>query len=81
MEIKTYENINPQFFLDVIKPAGQPAVLKGLASHWPAVALGPDALLDHLQSIATKLPIPHFVCVPQHRGRFFYSEDYTSFNY
>ena len=80
-DISVYHDVTPQMFLDDIKPKEQPAVLKGLVAHWPSVALGADALLDHLAAIGSGLPIAHFSLAPQHHGRFFYDDGYTSFNY
>jgi hypothetical protein len=80
-EIAIYHNVTPEIFLHEVKPKARPAVLKGLVADWPAVALGPDALLDHLAAISSGLPIPHFTLDPAHQGRFFYAEGYTSFNY
>src|ERR1700712_4647658 len=80
-EISIYENVTPEFFLDNIKKKSEPAVLKGLVSLWPAVAMTPDSLLDYLESISTELPIAHFSCDAEHRGRFFYAENCTGFNY
>ncbi|WCT79747.1 cupin-like domain-containing protein (plasmid) [Novosphingobium humi] len=76
-----YFDVTPKIFVEEIKPMAQPAVLKGVISSWPSVQLGPDGLLDHLCAISSGLPIPHFVCDPVHRGRFFYEPGYTSFNY
>lgn len=79
--IAEYSAVTPEFFLDQIKPQARPAVLKGLVADWPVVALGADALLDHLAASASGLPIPHFVLDPAWRGRFFYVDGYTGFNY
>lgn len=80
-DISVYENVTPEVFLDSIKPKSEPAILRGLVSLWPAVAMAPEYLLDYLESISTDIPIAHFSCDAEHRGRFFYADDYTSFNY
>ncbi|EGD60390.1 pass1 domain protein [Novosphingobium nitrogenifigens DSM 19370] len=79
--VPQFTSVTPDIFLNEIKASGKPAIMKGLVSQWPSVALDEDALLDHLALTASSLPIPHFVCDPVHHGRFFYDEGYTSFNY
>jgi len=80
-QIDQFYNVTPETFLNDIKPLERPALLKGIVSSWPCVLHGGEALLDQLCIISSGLPIPHFSCAPIHRGRFFYEDGYTSFNY
>lgn len=67
-----------------IRASGQPAVLRGLASDWPAVAAargGDEELVAYLKRFQTPEPVPHIVGSPEIDGRFFYTSDFTELNF
>jgi hypothetical protein len=78
------ENVTRQIFEEEILAAGQPVVLKGLVTHWPVVHAARQsnqmlgAYLKHHDSGA---PVETFVGQPQMKGRYFYNEDMSGFNY
>jgi hypothetical protein len=64
--------------------AGQPAILKGLARHWPLVRAGlesPEHAIDYLKQFSGPAPITVFSGSPAIAGRFHYNEDVTGFNF
>jgi hypothetical protein len=72
-----------QFHQEIV-PAGAPAVLRGLAGQWPAVAAGrssPAAMANYLSGFATGAPVHVMVGAPAIGGRFFYNDTLTGFNY
>lgn len=72
-----------QFNAD-IRPAGEPAIIKGLASDWPIVAAarqGDRALVDFLSAKATTSPISVAIAPPEVEGRFHYTSDAQHLNY
>jgi hypothetical protein len=71
-------------FQEEIVPAGVPVVLRGIASGWPAVAAGlssPAAMANYLSGFATGAPVHVMVGAPSIKGRFFYNDTLTGYNY
>lgn len=83
--IREYQGVDRRRFLDEIRPAGQPAVLRGLGSEWPAVqaALRSDEdLVAYMKSFRRNDgPVSAIVGDPAIKGRFFYREDMLAFNF
>ena len=64
--------------------AGQPAILKGLARHWPLVRAGlesPEHAIAYLKQFSGPTPITVFSGPPAIAGRFHYNDDVTGFNF
>jgi hypothetical protein len=64
--------------------AGQPAILKGLARHWPLVRSGLESsasAIAYLKRFCGPMPITVFIGRPEISGRFFYNDEITGFNY
>lgn len=62
----------------------QPLVLKGLVSHWPAVAAGKESArtaADYLRSFDQGIPLTVYEGAPEIQGRIFYNDDLTGFNF
>jgi hypothetical protein len=62
----------------------EPLVVRGLAAHWPMVRAARESnttacgyLLRHYKG----MPVTVLSTPPQERGRFFYNEDFTGFNF
>jgi hypothetical protein len=67
-----------------IRAAGQPVVLRRLATDWPAVAAaqgGDSAVLARLAQDASARPVTVLVGAPEIDGRFFYADGLASFNF
>jgi hypothetical protein len=81
--IAEYENVDTAIFAH-IRAAGQPAVLRGLAAQWPAVAAAnrsDDELIAYLRGFPSTHAVPHIVGAPEIQGRFLYTDDLTDLNF
>ena len=81
--IAEYAQVDSAAFQD-IRASGQPAVLRGLADGWPAVAAarqGDEELVAYLRRFQTPDPVPHIVGAPEIEGRFFYTDDLRELNF
>jgi hypothetical protein len=70
--------------LDELQSSGEPAILKGLARHWPLVAHGLESAASavaYLKKFCTAKPAMVYVGEPAIKGRFFYNEAFTGFNF
>ena len=78
-----FTNVTKDTFDTQIRPLAQPAVLKGLASHWPAVEQCKNAssASTYLNSLYNRQPISAFLGGPETKGRFYYNEELTGFNF
>jgi mannose-6-phosphate isomerase-like protein (cupin superfamily) len=82
--IREYDAVDRQRFQDEIRPLGQPAILRGLAADWPAVAAGragDAAIVDYLKAFGAARRIRALVGPPEIEGRFFYRDDLRAFNF
>jgi hypothetical protein len=64
--------------------AAQPVVLRGLVASWEIVARGlesPAAAVDYLRSFDNGTPVDAIMLPPHSRGRIFYDESMTGFNF
>ena len=60
---------------DKIVEAGQPAILRGLVSDWPAVktaAASPEEFRSYLLQFDNNMAVEAYVAPPEAEGRFFY---------
>jgi hypothetical protein len=83
-QVREWRNVDVKTFSEEIAPAYQPAVLRGIADHWPAVAQGrasPQAIADYLKTFDRGSPVELFFGAPQIQGRFFYRADLKSVNF
>lgn len=67
-----------------IRPLGQPAVLRGVAAGWPAVAAArrsDEELIAYLRRFVLDRPVAAIVGPPEIEGRFFYAEGYLALNF
>ncbi|MEQ1688353.1 MAG: cupin-like domain-containing protein, partial [Sphingopyxis sp.] len=77
-------DVSIERFVAEIRPAGEPAIMKGLVEGWPIVAAarqGPQALTSFLSAKATSSPISVAVLPPDQAGRFHYTPDALALNY
>ncbi|WP_179510167.1 cupin-like domain-containing protein [Sphingomonas melonis] len=76
--------VTPAIFADEIVPAYQPVILRGLVSHWPAVAAGrrgSAAMAEYIRHFDGGGPANVMIAAPEVAGRFFYTPDLTGFNF
>jgi len=68
---------------DVIA-SGEPAVLRGLVTHWPAVEAGnasAEGVLECLRRFDNGMPVDAIMTPPEVAGRIFYDESMNGFNF
>ena len=84
-DLPVLSGIDRDRFEREIVPAGRPVVLKGLVADWPAVAAGREGRMEALGAYLTRFetpqPVKAFLGPPEIKGRFFYSDDLTGFNF
>lgn len=67
-----------------ILTATEPLVLKGLVAHWPIVQAGAKSVrnaADYLTRFYQNKPVTAAVGAPENKGRIFYNDDLSGFNY
>ncbi|WP_245841889.1 cupin-like domain-containing protein [Sphingomonas lenta] len=82
--IREYHRVDRRRFDEEIRPAGQPAILRGLGADWPAVRAargGADAVVAYLKRFSHPEPVAAIVGAPEIEGRFFYTPDLTALNF
>ncbi len=83
-QILIRDGVDLKTFREQIEPANQPAVLRGLVNHWPAVRaarVSPLALADYLRGFDAGKPVAVLEGPPSIRGHFFYREDMRGLNF
>jgi hypothetical protein len=78
-----FQSPSPEQFRSTILHAGEPAVLRSVANHWPLVAAskGGADWMAMLASRATDLSVGVIRAEPEEEGRFHYSADGRSLNF
>lgn len=79
-----YTGVDAALFNREIRSAGQPAVIRGLASDWPAVRAAQrsdEELLAYLRRFAVNRPVSVLVGAPEIEGRFLYTDDLRGLNF
>jgi hypothetical protein len=82
--IREYEGVDRRLFVEEIRPAGQPAVLRGLARDWPAVRAAfrsDEEIVAYLKHFRVERPVGAIVGPPEIGGRFFYTDDIRALNF
>lgn len=83
-EIVCWHNVTPDIFAKEILPLHKPAIMKGVVNDWPAVIQAKKSV-DKLYQYFTDLYIGgdiQFARIPPiEKGRFFYNEDMSDFNF
>ena len=82
--IREVAEVDVARFHEEIRPAGEPVVMRGLVGEWPAVAAARQsdaAMIDYLIACGPTKPVGAIAARPEEKGRFFYNEDLTGFNF
>lgn len=82
--IAEWHNVSLATFTSEILPTCQPAVLKGVVKEWPLIQAAQSSaqqLTVYLRRFYQGMPVELFVAPPEVGGRFFYTEDMSSFNF
>ncbi len=75
---REWHGVDAAVFRDQIVAAKQPAVLRGLMKHWPAVPAAQNsvrALRDYIKGYDSGGEVDLLIGEPSIQGRFFYRED------
>jgi hypothetical protein len=84
MRVREWRDVDRARFESEILVADQPAVLRGVVEHWPAVAAAresTDAMRSYLARFDRGAQVRTFVGDPAMAGRFFYSEAVDGVNF
>lgn len=82
--VTEFTDVSKQRFESEVLPPGEPAVMRGLVEDWPIVASArqsAQALCDYVAAFAPEHTVKYFRGDPAIRGRFFYNEDFSGFNF
>jgi hypothetical protein len=82
--IREFTALDPQLIRAQVLPSGRPCVLRGLVRDWPAVAAArrsPQELVKYLARFDTGTPVDAIMTPPEVRGRIFYNENMSGFNF
>jgi Cupin-like domain len=83
-EVAEWREVDPATFRDRIYPTNQPAILRGLVRHWPAVQHGASsaqAMRSYLLGLPQGGPVPLLTAHPTVEGRLFFQEDMQGLNF
>ena len=83
-QIEEREGVDRATFENEIVPANRPVVMRGLLRDWPAVEAGRESqasVADYFKRFDNGGVINAMVGPPGINGRFFYTDDYQSFNF
>src|SRR5438477_5829283 len=82
--ISEWRDVTVDQFDSEIASANQPAVLRGLVKHWPAVAAGrvsPETIRNYLSRFDRGARVRTFVGEAEMGGRYFYRPQFDGFNF
>ena len=82
--VREWRAPSPETFANEILNCGQPAVLRDVVGHWPAVRAGresPQAITRYLRAFDNGSSAHTMVAAPSVRGRFFYNEELNGLNF
>jgi hypothetical protein len=82
--IPEWERVDRRRFLEEVRPAGEPAILRGVARDWPAVTAAgrsDEAVLGYIERFATAEPVEMVVAPPEVEGRLSYNGDMSGLNF
>ena len=82
--VREVHGLDPQSLPDDLLRSTEPVLLRGLMSSWPVVQAARQsdrAVVDYLQRFDSNRPVTYLTAPPRVKGRFFYNEDLTGFNF
>ncbi len=83
-QIKVIEGCHSGAIPEDVLCSSEPVILKGLVAHWPLVEAGQksvDTADKYIRQFYTGMPVMAYCGEPDIKGRIFYNEDLTGFNY
>lgn len=82
--IREWRDVDAATFRDGVVPLYEPAVLRGVVAHWPAVRharASAEAVCRYLNAFDRGAAVDLVVMPPHVRGRLFYNDDMSGFNF
>ena len=82
--VPEWHGVTRAIFEEEIRPAGKPAVLRGIVADWPATQAArqsDEALVAHVAQFDAGRPLSTYVGAPAIKGRFFYRDNLRDFNF
>ncbi|TFW20370.1 cupin-like domain-containing protein [Massilia arenosa] len=82
--IREVHGLTPQTLTDDLLASTEPLILRGLVSEWPATQAGLRSAADgdaYLRQFYRDATVNAMLGTPEIKGRFFYNEDVTGFNF
>ena len=80
--IREFHTLDDGLIRDQVFTSGQPAVLRGLVSKWPAVNTeSPAAVVEYLRRFDNGTPVDAVMTPPELEGKLFYDEGMNGFNF
>src|SRR3989440_10237240 len=82
--IAEWRDVDEATFARDVVSRYQPAVLRGVVRHWPAVRHGqesPDAFHRYVTAFDSGVPVDAILMRPQEKGRIFYNAAMDGFNF
>jgi hypothetical protein len=83
-QVEVITGCDPSALPQDVLTSDKPLILRGLVSNWPivrAATQGPQAVLSRILEYYRDRPVSLFQGAPEIKGRFFYNEDLTGFNF
>ncbi len=83
-KVKEVHNCQPGDIPEFVLSSSQPLILKGFADKWPVVIAGkesPQNAAEYLRDFYSDIPINVYYSEPENKGRVFYNEEMTGFNF
>jgi hypothetical protein len=83
-QVEVITGCDPSALPQEVLTSDKPLILRGLVSDWPIVRAatgGPQAVLSRIREYYRDKPVSLFLGAPEIKGRFFYNEDMTGFNF
>lgn len=83
-QVEERHGLNPSALPHEVMTSSRPLLLRGLMSSWPVVRAARQSdrdVVDYLQQFDSKRPIIFLTAPPKAKGRIFYNEDLTDFNF
>jgi len=82
--IREWHDVDAATFRERVAALYEPAVLRGVVAHWPAVrpaGESPEAVARYLDGLDTGAPVDALMMPAQEQGRLFYNADMSGFNF
>ena len=82
--LREWTDVDRARFEDEILPANEPAILRGVAAHWPVVARAKEsslALAQYIAAFDNGTPVTALMTPPEENGRIFYDASMAGFNF